>query len=122
MTPSESAADLVLAGGPVVTMDAVRRTSSAVAVRGGRSVPGGSLAGAGAPAAPPPDRPAFFRNRDAHGAGVNSRALALAGIGRDTPDPPDGRIERDATGEPSGTPHEGAMEVVRRPIPAPPPA
>src|SRR3990170_2855609 len=44
MNPSESAADLVLAGGPVVTMDAVRRTSSAVAVRGGRIVAVGSVA------------------------------------------------------------------------------
>ena len=28
-----------------------------------------------------PDRPAFFDNRDGHGAWVNTRALALAGIG-----------------------------------------
>ena len=55
-----------------------------------------------------PDRPAFFINRDGHGAWVNSRALALAGIDRDTPDPADGRIERDADGSPSGTLHEGA--------------
>ena len=46
-----------------------------------------------------PDRPAFFVNRDGHGAWVNSRALALAGIDRDTPDPPDGRIERDPDGD-----------------------
>jgi hypothetical protein len=39
---------------------------------------------------------------------VNSRALELAGITRDTPDPSDGRIERDpVTGEASGTLHEG---------------
>lgn len=55
------------------------------------------------------DRPAFLFNRDVHGAWVNSRALELAGITRDTPDPSDGRIERDpATGEPTGTLHEGA--------------
>jgi predicted amidohydrolase YtcJ len=66
-----------------------------------------------------PDRPAFFPNRDGHGAWVNSRALALAGIDRDTPDPPDGRIERDRHGEPQGTLHEGAMRLVDRLLPAP---
>jgi predicted amidohydrolase YtcJ len=65
------------------------------------------------------DRPAFFVNRDGHGAWANSRALTLAGIDRDTPDPSDGRIERDASGQPSGTLHEGAMELVRRLIPEP---
>ena len=56
-----------------------------------------------------PDRPVLLFNRDVHGAWANSRALELAGITRDTPDPPDGRIERDpVTGEPTGTLHEGA--------------
>ncbi len=55
-----------------------------------------------------PDRPVFLFNRDVHGAWVNSRALELGGITRDTPDPADGRIERDADGEPQGTLHEGA--------------
>jgi predicted amidohydrolase YtcJ len=56
-----------------------------------------------------PDRPVFLFNRDVHGAWVNSRALEAAGIDRDTPDPADGRIERDpATGLPTGTLHEGA--------------
>ena len=59
-----------------------------------------------------PDRPAYFDNRDGHGAWVNSRALALAGITRDTPDPSGGRIERDAAGEPLGTLHEHAMDLV----------
>jgi predicted amidohydrolase YtcJ len=55
------------------------------------------------------DRPVFLFNRDVHGAWVNSKALEIAGIDRDTPDPTDGRIERDpATGEPTGTLHEGA--------------
>lgn len=66
-----------------------------------------------------PDRPAFFENRDGHGAWANSRALALAGIDRDTPDPADGRIERDPDGTPSGTLHEGAMRLVERLIPPP---
>lgn len=61
-----------------------------------------------------PDRPVYLPNRDHHGAWVNSRALALAGITRDTPDPADGRIERDASGEPNGTLQEGAMQLVGR--------
>ncbi|MFI5261507.1 MAG: amidohydrolase [Candidatus Limnocylindrales bacterium] len=64
-----------------------------------------------------PDRPAFFVNRDGHGAWVNSAALALAGIAAGTPDPPHGRIERDGAGEPQGTLHEGAMEMVRALLP-----
>ncbi len=67
-----------------------------------------------------PDRPAFFPNRDGHGAWVNSAALRLAGIDRDTPDPADGRIERDADGTPSGTLHEGAMGLVNRLLPEEP--
>lgn len=66
------------------------------------------------------DRPAFFPNRDGHGAWVNSAALRLAGIDRDTPDPADGRIERDADGSPSGTLHEGAMSLVNRLLPEEP--
>ncbi len=56
-----------------------------------------------------PDRPVFLMNRDLHAGWVNSRALEIGGIGRDTPDPWDGRIERDrVTGEPLGTLQEGA--------------
>src|SRR5690606_22426210 len=58
------------------------------------------------------DRPVYLIQRDHHAAWVNSRALELAGIDRDTPDPPDGRIERDADGTPSGVLHEGAMDLV----------
>jgi len=63
------------------------------------------------------DRPVFLPNRDGHGAWVNSRALELAGVTRDTPDPDDGRIERSADGTPSGTLHEGAMALVSRLLP-----
>ncbi|MEU1010025.1 amidohydrolase [Streptomyces sp. NPDC005890] len=69
-----------------------------------------------------PDRPVYLPNRDHHGAWVNSRALELAGVGRDTPDPADGRIERDASGEPSGTLQEGAMQLVGRLAPPATPA
>jgi hypothetical protein len=64
------------------------------------------------------DRPVCLQNRDGHGAWVNSRALELAGITRDTLDPRDGRIERAAGGEPVGMLQEGAMQLVRRLIPA----
>jgi predicted amidohydrolase YtcJ len=60
------------------------------------------------------DRPVFLPNRDGHSAWVNSRASELAGITPTTPDPPDGRIERDPDGTPSGTLHEGAMDLVER--------
>ena len=61
-----------------------------------------------------PDRPVFLPNRDHHGAWVNSKALELAGITRESPEPPHGRYERDAEGHPTGTLHEGAMHVVSR--------
>jgi len=56
-----------------------------------------------------PNRPVFLFNRDVHGAWVNSTALEIGGITRDTPDPADGWIERDPrTGEATGALHEGA--------------
>ncbi|MCC5576006.1 amidohydrolase [Microtetraspora sp. AC03309] len=58
------------------------------------------------------DRPAYLIQRDHHAAWVNTRALELAGITKDTPDPADGRIERDPDGTPSGVLHEGAMDLV----------
>ena len=63
------------------------------------------------------DRPAFLPNRDGHGAWVNTLALERAGITAETPDPPDGRIERNPDGSPSGTLHEGAAHLVERLIP-----
>jgi predicted amidohydrolase YtcJ len=66
-----------------------------------------------------PDRIAYLPNRDGHSAWVNSRALEIAGITRDTADPADGRIERAADGEPSGTLHEGAAGLVGRLAPEP---
>ncbi len=66
-----------------------------------------------------PDRPVFLSNRDHHAAWANSVALERAGIRAGTPDPADGRIERDAGGEPVGTLQEGAMALVQRVVPAP---
>jgi len=67
------------------------------------------------------DRPAILSNADGHGAWANTRALELAGLDTSTPDPPDGRIERDASGAPQGTLHEGAAALVERLAPVPTP-
>ena len=206
MASRSSAADLVLVGGPVMTMDPARPAAEAVAVRAGRLIavgdarevlelagprtrridlrgrtllPGfqdahvhpsfaglglmrcplhevpatrddylrvirayadanpegsGSTATAGTCPRSPAERrlpwtwtgrcriaPRIFDNRDVHGAWVNSLALARAGITRETPDPPGGRIERDADGNPTGTLHEGAADLVGGLIPVPTP-
>ncbi len=47
-------------------------------------------------------QPIFIYRSDCHSSVGNSRALALAGISRDTPDPVGGKIERDENGEPTG--------------------
>jgi len=65
------------------------------------------------------DRPAFLINRDLHGGWANSAALRRAAIDAGTPDPPDGRIERDSAGHPVGALQEGAMRLVEAVIPAP---
>ena len=62
-------------------------------------------------------RPAFLPNRDHHSAWVNTAALQLAGIDAGTPDPVDGRIERDEAGRPTGTLHDGAMRLVAARVP-----
>jgi predicted amidohydrolase YtcJ len=65
------------------------------------------------------ERPILLGSSDGHNAWVNSKALELAGITADTPDPALGVIERDADGSPSGTLRETAMELVRAAMPAP---
>jgi predicted amidohydrolase YtcJ len=65
-----------------------------------------------------PDQPVVLGGRDGHSAWVNSRALALAGIGASTPDPAGGSIVRDPGGNPTGLLLETAIELVRRHIPA----
>jgi hypothetical protein len=81
------------------------------------------------PAANPPkedldevvsDRPAYLSAADGHSAWVNSRALELAGVTSQTPDPKNGRVERKpGTKEPTGTLREAAMRLVSRHIPEP---
>ena len=63
------------------------------------------------------DRPVFLASKDGHSAWVNSKALEVAGITRETPDPPRGRIDRDEDGEPIGSLQESAMELVAKLLP-----
>ncbi|MGH9368973.1 MAG: amidohydrolase, partial [Thermoanaerobaculia bacterium] len=65
------------------------------------------------------DRPACLSAADGHSSWVNTKALEIAGITRATADPSNGRIERDASGNPSGTLRESADELVEKHIPKP---
>ena len=58
-----------------------------------------------------PDRPVRLDHQSGHAMVLNSRALELVGIGADTPDPPDGIIERNESGEPTGLLLEMAAHV-----------
>ena len=68
-----------------------------------------------------PDRPVALTSADGHSLWTNSMALKIAGVTRDTKDPPKGRIDRDpATGEPVGSFQEDtAMSLVTSHIPPP---
>jgi predicted amidohydrolase YtcJ len=61
-----------------------------------------------------PERPVLLVNAEAHGVWVNSKALAAAGISRDTENPFGGRIERDENGEATGFLYESASGLVTR--------
>jgi hypothetical protein len=66
------------------------------------------------------DTPVFLRRYDGHAALANSLALNLAGVTRDTPEPSDGVIVRDAaSGEPTGILKDAAMALVEKVIPRP---
>ena len=62
-------------------------------------------------------RPVWLQHTSGHMGVANSLAFAKAGIGRDTPDPEGGIIERDARGEPTGLLKETAQRLVRDAIP-----
>ncbi|MEJ1962724.1 MAG: amidohydrolase family protein [Gammaproteobacteria bacterium] len=66
-----------------------------------------------------PSNPVLLDDTSGHSAWANSKALAQAGITRDTPNPPGGIIERNASGEPTGILRESATEMVRQNIPGP---
>lgn len=65
------------------------------------------------------DKPLFMPRADGVSALVNSKALALAGITKDSPDPLGGKFERDADGTPNGYILATAMNIFRGIIPAP---
>jgi predicted amidohydrolase YtcJ len=64
-----------------------------------------------------PDRPAYLDDNSDHEGWANSRALAAAHITAETANPPNGRIERDAQGQPTGALQEDAVDLVRSVIP-----
>jgi len=67
-----------------------------------------------------PNRPVSLEGYDGHTYWANSKALAMAGVTRDTPDPPNGAIVRDPrTGDATGALKEAAEELVARIIPKP---
>jgi predicted amidohydrolase YtcJ len=63
------------------------------------------------------DRPVYVLERDGHMGLANTKALQLAGITRDTKDPPNGHIMRDSNGEPTGELKEAAQSLVRGRVP-----
>jgi len=61
-----------------------------------------------------PDRPVYLVAFDGHSSWANSKALALAGVTRETPDPPNGKFVRDEKGEATGALKESAGDVIAR--------
>ena len=66
-----------------------------------------------------PDRPVYLVAFDGHSSWANSKALAMAGIDRNTPDPPNGKIVRDENGEATGALKEAAGDLVGAKTPQP---
>lgn len=66
-----------------------------------------------------PDRPVYLVAFDGHSSWANSKALAMAGIDRNTPDPPNGKIVRDENGDATGALKEAAGDLVGSKTPPP---
>jgi predicted amidohydrolase YtcJ len=66
-----------------------------------------------------PNNPVIYSDISGHSSWANSMALQLAGVTKDTPDPPGGIIERDANGEPTGILRESAAGMVASKVPPP---
>ncbi|MFF2774019.1 amidohydrolase [Streptomyces sp. NPDC058052] len=64
-----------------------------------------------------PDRPVVLYSFSGHATWVNSKALELMGVDRDTVAPPGGAIVTDGAGEPTGLLHEGAQALVQNALP-----
>lgn len=65
------------------------------------------------------DRPVFLLNGEAHSAWLNTKALVILGIDKDTVDPPFGKIERDQEGRPTGFLYETAMQLATQALEVP---
>ena len=63
------------------------------------------------------DRPVWLERVDGHASWANSRAMQLAGITRDTPDPAGGKIVRDAKGDATGLFIDAAQDLVMKVVP-----
>ncbi|MFQ5704967.1 MAG: amidohydrolase [Gemmatimonadales bacterium] len=61
-----------------------------------------------------PNNPVILRHASGHASFANAKAMEMAGITRDTPNPPGGQIVRDATGEPIGVFRETAQRLLGR--------
>lgn len=59
-----------------------------------------------------PDRPVVLTDADFHSIWVNSKAMELAGVTADTPDPEGGEIVRDKNGQPTGIFKENAIDLI----------
>jgi hypothetical protein len=68
-----------------------------------------------------PDNPVFLHDWTNHLAWVNSAALKAAKITKDTPNPQGGVIDRDSSGNPTGTLHDKALGLIAAVMPPPPP-
>ncbi|MCS6804166.1 MAG: amidohydrolase [Acidobacteriota bacterium] len=66
-----------------------------------------------------PDHPVYLTRIDGHAGWANERAMQLAGLNRNTPDPPGGRIIRDEQGNPTGVLIDRAQGLVTSKIPPP---
>ncbi|MBO6585992.1 MAG: amidohydrolase [Gracilimonas sp.] len=66
-----------------------------------------------------PDRPVYLSRVDGHAGWVNSKALELAQISKDTPDPQGGKIIRDGNGEATGVFVDAAENYIMEIIPEP---
>lgn len=64
-----------------------------------------------------PNHPVYLRSKSVHSFWVNSFAMRLCGINRDTPDPEGGYIERDERGDPTGMLYENAARLVTEHMP-----
>lgn len=63
------------------------------------------------------DVPVFLKRVDGHVAWINAKALEIARITRDTPDPPGGKILREANGDPTGVFIDNAVDLVAAALP-----